>query len=74
MTPARCLEFAAVMESEGPELLRSMLEKNPNQFWNMFGRFADPSCRWQQVSDAELAEINQRFVRFLRERARLRFH
>jgi len=72
MTPARYLELAALMESEGPELLRSVLEGNPNQFWDWFGRFADPHRQGEELSDDELTKLNKRFVTFLRERARLR--
>ena len=72
MTPSLYKELAALMESEGPNLLRDMLGKDPDQFWDFFGRFADPHCQSTDLSEGELAKINERFVTFLRERARLR--
>jgi hypothetical protein len=72
MTPARYRELADHMESEGNSALRDMLTEDPKLFWDYFARFADPGRQWEQLSDAELADINQRFVAFMRERARLR--
>jgi len=72
MTPSCYKELAALMESDGLDLLRDMLDKDPGQFWDFFGRFADAHCQWSDLPEGELAKINERFVTFLRERARLR--
>jgi hypothetical protein len=72
MTPSCYKELAALMESDGLDLLRDMLDKDPGQFWDFFGRFADAHCQWSALPEGELAKINERFVTFLRERARLR--
>ena len=72
MTPADYRELADHMESEGHSALRDMMTTDPKGFWDFFARFADPGRQWEQLADAELAEINQRFVAFLRDRARLR--
>jgi len=63
MTPRRYQELADLMESQGPGLL---------QFWSFYGRFAER--HWEPLSDADLETINERFVAFLRERARLRYN
>ena len=72
MAPSGYRELAALMEIEGLDLLRDMLGKDPGQFWDFFGRFADADCQWSDLSEEELATINERVVTFLRERARLR--
>ena len=71
MTPGRYLELATLMEQEGPSLLRERLEDDPQTFWDMFGRFANLGRQWADLSDDELAQINERFVAFIRKRARL---
>jgi len=70
MTPRRYQQFADLMESRGTAFLRDMLTDNPDQFWSLAGHFADR--QWEPLSDADLETINERFVAFLRERARLR--
>src|SRR5262245_29972323 len=59
MTPSCCKELAALMESDGLDLLGDMLDKDPGQFWDFFGRFADAHCQWSDLPEGELAK-NQR--------------
>jgi hypothetical protein len=72
LTPASILELANMAEACGEQVLRDMMDDKPDMFWDVFGRFTNPGRLWTELSDAELVDINQRFIAQLHQRARLR--
>ena len=72
LPPDKLREFAAVMESEGLSMPPNLLAEEPGKFWNMFGHFARELYDRDILTDAELAQVKERFIAFTINRARMR--